>query len=216
MGCQLGPDKGLPVFFFPGTLQTPVGPVPIPRGLKLEGSDTFYRAPGGVYPSMIRVYLSPTLTMGLGVAICFGPQTAGNSIPQPFRDVAGNCIVLATQLPFGGCDQPDTSKGPDGVGGNIVSDQILEDRWLDAADAGSCQRETQYTQTTSRDKASLLVLPEGSVSFSPFRLTAAGDNVNSNFGNPTIPLNSYGFGVIEIDQEPIDMQDPLQKAELKA
>lgn len=49
---------------------------------------------------MIRVYLSPTLTMGLGVAICFGPQTAGNAIPQPFRDIAGNCIVLATQLPF--------------------------------------------------------------------------------------------------------------------
>lgn len=44
---------------------------------------------------MIRIYVSPTLTMGIGIAICFGPYTVGAKIPSPFRHIAGNCIVLA-------------------------------------------------------------------------------------------------------------------------
>ncbi|USN56730.1 MAG: hypothetical protein H6766_07045 [Candidatus Peribacteria bacterium] len=69
MGCKIFEDKGLPIFFFPGTLNTPVGPIPFPYGLKGPG-DSFYWPSGGVYPSQIRIYLAPTLTQQLGMAIC--------------------------------------------------------------------------------------------------------------------------------------------------
>gem|GEM_PF-3947144 len=44
-------------------------------------TDSFYWVPGGVYPSMIRIYVSPTLTMQLGVSICLGPMAAASKIP---------------------------------------------------------------------------------------------------------------------------------------
>ncbi|MBP6910639.1 hypothetical protein KBC03_03485 [Patescibacteria group bacterium] len=87
-------DKGLPAFFYPGTIYAGPYTVPFPYGQKGAG-DGFYRAQGGVYPSMIRIYVSPTLTMGVGVAICFGSYQAGIQMPSPFRHIAGNCIVLA-------------------------------------------------------------------------------------------------------------------------
>jgi hypothetical protein len=36
---------------------------------------------------MIRLYVSPTLTAQLGLAICLGPMNAAQAIPQPFRDM---------------------------------------------------------------------------------------------------------------------------------
>ena len=48
---------------------------------------------------MIRIYLSPTLTQQLGMAICFGPQTVGNNIPAPFSSIGGNCIVTKVPMP---------------------------------------------------------------------------------------------------------------------
>jgi len=41
------------------------------------------------------MYLAPTLTLGMGVALCFGPYKMGTNIPKPFRDIGGNCIVVA-------------------------------------------------------------------------------------------------------------------------
>lgn len=106
MGCiPLEPltrtlGKGLPAFHFPGTLHTPLGPIPMPRGLK-SSSDQFLRAPGGVYPSMIRIYAAPTLTAQLGIAVCMGPYAAGISLPSPLSDIGGNCIVTAVAMPCG-------------------------------------------------------------------------------------------------------------------
>ena len=90
--------KGIPVFHFPGTLQTPVGSIPIPWGLKGPG-DGFLRAPGGSYPSRIRIYAAPTLTAQVGLAICFGPYSVGTKLPSPFADIGGNCIVTSFPLP---------------------------------------------------------------------------------------------------------------------
>lgn len=89
-------NKGLPVFHFPGTLVTPIGPIPIPRGLKWPW-DGFIRAPGGTYPSMVRIYVSPTLTAQVGVAVCMGPYSVGTAIPSPFSELGGNCIVTVIQ-----------------------------------------------------------------------------------------------------------------------
>jgi hypothetical protein len=96
-GCKLTQDKWLPAFFFPGTLQTPTWPIPIPYGQKWPG-DGFYRAQWWVYPSQIRIYVSPTLTMGVWLAICFWPYAAGIKLPNPIRHIAGNCIVIAKRF----------------------------------------------------------------------------------------------------------------------
>lgn len=115
MGCiPLEPltktlGKGVPVFHFPGTLYTPFGPIPIPWGLK-GPSDQFLRAPNGTYPSLIRIYAAPTLTAQMGIAICMGPQSAGMSIPSPFADLGGNCIVTAVSLPCKGSSNGNNSE----------------------------------------------------------------------------------------------------------
>lgn len=129
-------DKGLPAFFYPGTIY--VGPytVPFPYGLK-SSTDGFYRADGGVYPSMIRIYVSPTITMGVGIAICFGSYEAGAQLPNPFKHIDGNCIVLAKTM--GG-------KKKNGGGNNEeqTNQQLtIPARQHDLAQGGTCNRPTQ-------------------------------------------------------------------------
>ena len=97
-GCRLFEDKWLPAFWFPGTVQTPVWPVPFPRWLLGPGDNFgYFGLPprGWIYPSQIRIYASPTLTQKMGVAICLGPYGADLSLPAPVGDISGNCIVTA-------------------------------------------------------------------------------------------------------------------------
>lgn len=83
---------------------------------------------GGIYPSQIRIYLSPTLTQQLGMAICFGPQTVGKALPAPFSSIAGNCIVTKLKMPSGSCNV-----------GDVDSDEQLSDQdILDLAEFGQC------------------------------------------------------------------------------
>ena len=93
-GCKVWSDKWLPAFFFPGTIYVAWVPVPFPYGLKWPW-DWFYWAQGGNYPSMIRIYVSPTLTASMWTAICFWPYAAGINFPNPIKHIAWNCIVIA-------------------------------------------------------------------------------------------------------------------------
>ncbi len=128
-GCKIPPiipwviwnDNGFPVLAYPATLQSPVGPLPLPfpRGWiqKMTPVDTYgyfgFAAPGWVYPSMIRIYASPTLTMWMWFAMCFGPQKAMNAIPSPLRDIAWNCIVFAIPFDSSCGDDNDNSQDDD-------------------------------------------------------------------------------------------------------
>jgi hypothetical protein len=38
--------------------------------------------------------------MEIGVAMCLGPYAMGIRLPKPFRDIAGNCIVISVPIPF--------------------------------------------------------------------------------------------------------------------
>lgn len=49
------------------------------------------------YPSMFRLYLMPTLTMNLWIALCFGPYGVWKAIKDPIGSVAWNCIVFAVK-----------------------------------------------------------------------------------------------------------------------
>ncbi len=111
-GCPIFEDKGLPLLFFPATLITPIGPLPSvgPVGFSSAPSDSFWWVPGGTYPSMIRIYAAPTLTAQMGLAVCFGPQGAALTIPPPFRDLGGNCVVFAFSLPSCGGDGNDAQE----------------------------------------------------------------------------------------------------------
>ncbi|HBB03409.1 TPA: hypothetical protein DCZ39_00685 [Patescibacteria group bacterium] len=55
---------------------------------------------------MFRLYIAPTLTLGLGIAMCFGPYTVGKALPKPFRDLGGNCVVFAVP-PMTSCGKTD-------------------------------------------------------------------------------------------------------------
>lgn len=108
MWCKIFTDKGIPAFNFPGNRPTGIPPyLPLPWIFWLPQKwpkDDFYGVSGGPYSSMMRVYLSPTLTAKLGIGICFWPY--GLNLPKPFRDIAGNCIVFAVDPWIGKC-KPD-------------------------------------------------------------------------------------------------------------
>lgn len=54
------------------------------------------------YPSMFRLYLMPTMTMKLGIALCFGPYNmAGVDLWDPLGDIVWNCVVFAVDMPCG-------------------------------------------------------------------------------------------------------------------
>lgn len=173
MGCQLAPDPGLPIFHFPGTLPTPVGPVPVPRGLKADPIDEFMRAPGGQYPSMIRIYVSPTLTMGLGVAICLGPMNISTKIPQPFRDIAGNCVVVGGLLPLP-CS---------GDGDGNASDQTVPADLMDSVDGPRCE---QPPAQAPKDDP----VYGDTLSHSPFSMISAGNGGKTSVGGVNVDVQN--------------------------
>jgi len=92
-------------------------------------------------------------------------MAVGSNIPQPFRDIGGNCIVVAATLPSS-CGAGDNDN--DG----LDSDQILEDWMLDATDYGVCTNPPQ-------------VSPTGNPS-SPFTLVQGGSQNSSQQNNGTI------------------------------
>ena len=91
------PQMPFPIFAFPTTLPSPIGPLPfiwppLPIGMSSM-------IPGPIM-SMLRIYLGISLTGGMGVALCWGPdqsQVVGIPpvMPIPYPPPIGNCIVQA-------------------------------------------------------------------------------------------------------------------------
>lgn len=174
--------KGLPVFHFPGTLQTPVWPIPIPRGLKGPG-DWFLRAPGGTYPSMIRIYAMPTLTAQLGLAICGGPYSIGKAIPSPFADLGGNCIVASVSIPCGW----ENSQNPDSESDNTPLHSWSKSYWS----TNVCKSPATPWSTPFR-------AVQSTTSQNKNRLQEVADNLTTP---ESASSSSFDLGLINIDQE---------------
>lgn len=138
-------DKWLPTITFPGNRWPTVAwyiPAPGIFGFPFKWpTDWFgyFGMPLGIwtYSSMFRLYLSPTLTAKLGMAICIWPYGAWLRIPKLFRDVVWNCIVFAIDPGIGMCQQtnswssyvitPDNKKLQDF---NTCNDNLSEDtKW---------------------------------------------------------------------------------------
>lgn len=180
-------DSWFPVFAFPATMQTPSWPLPMPfpfGGFQQWATDNFwyfwFPTAWGVYPSQIRIYLSPTTTQQMWMAICFWPQTAWIKLPKPFNAIAGNCIVTKVNLWAQSCDNTDPSWAW------WLSDQDL----LDLAEFGACTQPTTVNNTTNST-----VTPS-----SPFTLVSYNSS-NWSVSN-AFPPGSY-FWVVNFEKTPI-------------
>ena len=143
-GCwdlPLGPlEKWLPVFFFPGTLHTPVWDIPIPWWLKWAG-DEFLWVGWWTYPSFIRIYAAPTLTAQLWLAICLGPYSVWKAIPSPFADLGGNCIVFAIKPQCNNNTPPTNLASPNPSFPEFVEE--VRDSWV-------CLQSQKWPQVTKK------------------------------------------------------------------
>ena len=133
-------EWGLPVFFFPGTLPTPFWPIPIPWWQKWPG-DEFLWAPGGTFPSFIRIYAAPTLTAQLWIAVCMSPEAIWSHIPSPISDIAGNCVVFAVKPQ---CKKSDWWEKIDLDNPNETYVDFIED----VRDSGVCLQSQKWPQVT--------------------------------------------------------------------
>lgn len=96
----LTPPFGIPALAFPATAFVPI-PIPIP---------SFFTVPPlgatsipSVYNSLIRLYLMPSLTGGLGIAMCWSLYAGDLPVPPPLIPVPypppiGNCMTFAIPM----------------------------------------------------------------------------------------------------------------------
>ncbi len=102
-------------FLAPGSYNVAIGPISIAAGFD-QGTPIFGIMPNPSYvcsgaacfaTSTLRFYLAPTLTGGLGIALCLGVY--GTGIAYPPVPLAGNCFVyavpIADMLSGGACSQ---------------------------------------------------------------------------------------------------------------
>jgi len=186
-GCTIKPKfNWVPVFFFPWTIWTPVWTIPFPWWMK-DFTDSFYWVPGGVYPSMIRIYVSPTLTMQLGVSICLGPMAAASKIPPLVWDVAWNCIVFALSLP---CAQGSSNKET-----QTYTADIIDSAWW-----GVCS-----TPPTPRSVSINWFVD------SPFELVSKSQN--NNYYTPIVSDGSYFGWMVKFDSSPVSIDKESESLE---
>ncbi len=192
---------GFPAIFFPWTLQTPVGPIPmiwssfVPIVQQMPWSDWFWLSPGfppswWIYPSQIRLYIVPTLTLEMGVALCFGPYAVGTNIPPLLRDLWGNCIV--TSFPLYSCWWSQNT------GTDIVTTESLDPWILDATRNWSCE---QPLQVWSAKVLSNTIIVQQQTHVSPFRLSSRGSE-NSSWTMAVPRWNFWWFGYISFSSKP--------------
>ena len=133
--------------------------------------------PVWTYPSMFRIYLMPTLTAKVGIAMCFGPYTVGKYILDPIGDVGWNCIVFALSLPC-----PNFGWGWDGW-----------DNWTSYVPK-------EYSMLKWCSNQNIPCYVASNESTSPFILGSS--SANSNTFVPAVPDGNFAWWIINIDKRP--------------
>ena len=149
--------RGIPVFHFPGTLPTPVGNIPFPRGQKGPW-DEFLWVGWWIYPSLIRIYAAPTLTAQLGLAICAGPQKLALAMKSPFADLGGNCIVTAFSLPCWDWEGDGNSSGDGEWYDNWAGEYWSTNTCSDSTNTGSPLRNVGFNWISKNTEIKLPVI----------------------------------------------------------
>lgn len=191
--------KGMPVLNIPGNRPSPVGYLPIPGIFWFPFKGTtdgfFLGTPGGLYPSQFRLYIAPTLTLGLGMAMCFGPYTVGKALPKPFRDLWGNCIVFALP-PLTTCSTVNTTGTI-----NQPNNQSLWSSMVAAAGQWTCNNPPRIGNTIVFAGDTQTATATNTAN-SPFQLVAAGSSENNPNYSAAIPQGNFWW-LIAMDQDPI-------------
>ena len=130
----------------------------------------------GTYPSMFRLYLMPTLTLKLGIAMCFWPYEIWKAIKDPVGSVVWNCIVFSVSLP---CPNGSSS-----------------DKWANA----TTEIPHEYTLLKWCSKQNNPVYLWRNESSTPF--VFGWSSSNSNSFQPIIPEGSYAWWFINIEIKP--------------
>ena len=192
--------KGLPLLSFPTTLiAPPIPPVPFSAFLWIP-------APMGAwwifwdiaaFTSQFRLYIAPTLTLGLWIAMCFWPYWVGIKLPKPFRDLWGNCVVFALP-PITVCPkEPTTDVGPQT---NKIDSYLKKAaRWW-TCNTPSTKQSTQIN-TTNNESTTIETVS------TPFQIVAANsfentcESCTTNY-SPAMPQGNFWW-IIQMDQDPI-------------
>lgn len=187
--------KWWPLLSVPGNRwPTPVWYIPAPNifGFPFRWpTDWFLWWPKSwTYPSQLRLYLVPTLTLQMWVAICFGPYTLWANIPPLFRDLWWNCVVTA--FPMYACNWWDSWE--DGL-----SSEELESWMTDMASNGTCE---QPIQNSSAKVLSNSIIIQQPTYVSPFRLSSLGSQ-NSSWTMAVPNGNFWWFGYVSFSSKPI-------------
>ncbi|MBN2095909.1 S-layer homology domain-containing protein [Candidatus Peregrinibacteria bacterium] len=93
----------MPLISFPATLPTPVGPIPFPSFFALAPTALGATSIPGTYNSMIRFYMVPTLTGGIGLSLCWLNYMGDSTVPPPLIPIPypppiGNCMTFALPM----------------------------------------------------------------------------------------------------------------------
>lgn len=174
--------KGWPALSIPGNWW-PVGPTYIPAPnifwfpFRWPWDDYLWWPKNGTNPSLLRMYLIPTLTAKMVVGMCFGKYNQGIHLPSPIWDIAGNCIAIGTDIGLWKKEKDEVKN--------------------DGSEANTNQQLDTYLDNLSTCTTTLPPLwPE--YAGSPFSLTEGIDSHRAY-----IPQNSYMWGMFQIDVNPV-------------
>ena len=127
-------------------------------------------------PSMFRLYLMPTLTLDLWIALCFGPYATAQLILDPIGSIAWNCVVFSVPLPC-----PNSSNS---------------NNWANA----TTEIPYEYTLLKWCSKQNVPCYVWNNESSSPFVFWWSSSNSNSF--QPIIPDGSYAGWFINVEIKP--------------
>ena len=93
----------MPLISFPATLPTPFGPIPFPSFFALAPTALGATSIPGTFNSMIRFYMMPTLTGGIGLSLCWLNYMGDSTVPPPLIPIPypppiGNCMTFALPM----------------------------------------------------------------------------------------------------------------------
>ncbi len=174
--------KWMPVLTIPGNWWPTIAwyiPAPWIFGYPFKWpSDGFFLGNyGWTWNSLFRLYLMPTLTLDLGIALCFGPYNVWANIPDPVGSIVWNCVVFAVHLPCGG----------EGSSNNL---------WFNA----TTEIPHEYTLLKWCSKQNIPCYVGNNESSSPFVLGASSNN-SQNFYK-AVPDGSFAWWFINIERKP--------------
>jgi len=182
-------EKWIPILSFP-TSTTPFIWPPNPSW----AWGIFWNTPP---TSQFRLYMVPTLTLWMGIAICLGPYSVWWALPKPFRDMWWNCIVFALP-PLTNCWDDKKSWW------TTIEPEITSPNLYNASKNWTCNNPAKIWNSIVFDESSSSNKKiESNTSNSPFQIVSVWAN-----NNPTTLIPWWTFGwLVQFSQKPTTLEN---------